>query len=84
MSWGARVDATGLRVADVLGLFSGYRELSPNDRNPETRTKSRAAFERLIEFAEGVGAHGVTIIPRMDWPGESHADALGRAGDEMA
>jgi sugar phosphate isomerase/epimerase len=79
-----RVDAAGLGVADILGLFGGYRELSPNDPDPETRAQSREAFERLLEFAAGVGTHGVTIIPGMDWPGESHESALGRAGEEMA
>lgn len=80
----ARVSGAGLQVADVLGLFGGYRELSPNDPSETARAQSREAFERLLEFAHGVGAHGVTIIPGMDWPNESHESALARAGDEMA
>jgi sugar phosphate isomerase/epimerase len=80
----ARVSAAGLQVADVLGLFGGYRDLSPNDPSDEVRVQSRDAFERLLEFAHGAGAHGVTIIPGMDWPGETHESALARAADEMA
>jgi sugar phosphate isomerase/epimerase len=79
-----RVASAGLRVADVLGLFGGYRELSPNDPDSGVRQQSRDAFDRLLEFAGGVGAHGVTIVPGMDWPGESHDTSLARAGEEMA
>jgi sugar phosphate isomerase/epimerase len=79
-----RVEAAGLTVADVLGLFGSYRELSPNDPDDGTRAASRDSFARLVEFASGVGAHGVTIIPGMDWPGERHETSLARAGEEMA
>jgi sugar phosphate isomerase/epimerase len=81
---GRRVEAVGLRVADVLGIFGSYRELSPNDPELTQRAQSRHAFGQLLEFAHGLGAHGVTIIPGMDWPGESHETSLGRAGEEMA
>jgi sugar phosphate isomerase/epimerase len=79
-----RVESAGLTVADVLGLFGSYRELSPNDPDDGVRVASRDAFARLVEFANGVGAHGVTIIPGMDWPGETHETSLARAGEEMS
>ena len=79
-----RVEDAGLEVADTLGLFGGYRDLSPNDPDEKVREDSRAAFESLLEFAAGVGAHGVTIIPGMPWPDETRESSLARAGDEMA
>ncbi len=79
-----RVESAGLQVADTLGVFGSYRDLSPNDPDPQTRSRSRSAFESLLEFAHGVGAHGVTIVPGMDWPGETHESALARSGDEFA
>lgn len=79
-----RVESAGLGVADVLGLFGSYRELSPNDPQDGPRAQSRDAFERLLEFSHGVGAHGVTIVPGMDWPEESHETSLARAAEEMS
>jgi sugar phosphate isomerase/epimerase len=79
-----RVESAGLRVADVLGLFGSYRELSPNDPDASTRSASRDSFRRLVEFASGVGAHGVTIVPGMDWPDETHETSLARAGEELS
>ena len=78
-----RVSGQGLEVADVLGLFGGYRDLSPNHPDAAERASSRNVFERL-QFGAGVGAHGVTIIPGMEWEGESRESALSRAGEEMA
>jgi sugar phosphate isomerase/epimerase len=79
-----RVAASGLQVADVLCLFGGYRDLSPNDPDLAVRAESRDAFERLLEFCTGVEAHGVTVIPGMEWPDETRESALSRAGEEMA
>ncbi len=78
-----RVDAAGLEVADTLGLFGGYRDLSPNDPDANVRARSREAFENLLEFAAGVAAHGVTVVPGMTWPDETRESSLARAGDEM-
>ena len=73
-----------MEVADTLGLFGGYRDLSPNDPDEKVREDSRRAFESLLEFAAGVGAHGVTVIPGMPWPDETRESSLARAGEEMA
>ena len=79
-----RVATAGLQVADVLCLFGGYRDLSPSDPDPRVRAESRDAFERLLDFCTGVEAHGVTVIPGVEWPGETRESALSRAGEEMA
>ena len=79
-----RVAAAGLQVADVLCLFGGYRDLSPSDPDRGVRAESRDAFERLLEFCIGVEAHGVTVTPGVEWPGEMRGTALSRAGEEMA
>lgn len=37
----------------------------------------------MLELASAIGAPGVTMLPGLDWPDESHEESLIRAADEL-
>ena len=78
-----RVESAGLQVADTLGVFGSYRDLSPTTPDPQTRRGADRPSRACSSSRTGL-AHGVTIVPGMDWPGETHESALARSGDEFA
>jgi sugar phosphate isomerase/epimerase len=79
-----RAERLGLGVADVIGLVGPYTHQAPNDPDPAVRVQSRDSFVRMVEFANVCGAHSITIVPGVPWPGETHESALARSGDELA
>jgi sugar phosphate isomerase/epimerase len=80
----ARIERAGLRLADVFVIpWTDFETLAPNDPDPARRAEARALFADMLELAARLEAPGMTIVPGIDWPGESHADSLARAGEEL-
>lgn len=79
-----RLDAAGLRAADLFLIpWTEFETLAPNSPDAAVRAESRALFAEMAEFAARVGAPGITTLPGLHWPGESHEDSLQRAAEEL-
>jgi sugar phosphate isomerase/epimerase len=75
---------TGLVASDVFAIpWTDLETMAPNHPDPAERERSRALFRDMLELAARLEAPGLTILPGIPWPGESHADSLGRAAEEL-
>jgi sugar phosphate isomerase/epimerase len=75
---------TGLVPSDVFVIpWSDLETMAPNHPDPAERARSRALFRDMLELAARLGAPGLTILPGIHWPAESHEDSLGRAAEEL-
>jgi sugar phosphate isomerase/epimerase len=79
----------GLRTSELApsDLFcipwTDFERFAPNHPDREERKRSRALLVDVLELVERIGAPGVTILPGIDWKGESHADSFDRAVEEL-
>jgi sugar phosphate isomerase/epimerase len=81
---GADLRETGLAPSDVFVIpWSDLETMAPNHPDGAERERSRALFRDMLELAVKVGAPGLTILPGIHWPGESHEDSLQRAAEEL-
>lgn len=73
-----------LAYSDVFVIpWSDFTSLAPNHPDDRIREESRQLFAAMVDFAAGVGAPGLTVLPGIDWPGETHQESLERAAAEM-
>ncbi|RSN11428.1 hypothetical protein DMB42_12590 [Nonomuraea sp. WAC 01424] len=80
-----RLARHGLLPADVFLMADpDFSVLAVNHPDPEERARSRERFQRWIEFADAVGASGLTILPGLDFDGVAHEDSLSRAAEDLA
>jgi sugar phosphate isomerase/epimerase len=74
----------GLAVSDLFCIpWTDFERNAPNHPDPYNRAQSRALFADMLELAERIGAPGMTMLPGIDWPGESHDDSFHRAVEEL-
>lgn len=75
----------GLAVSDLFVIpWTDFETMAPNNPDSAERERSRALFHDALELAERIGSPGMTMLPGIDWPGESHADSFARAQEELA
>lgn len=80
-----RVRSAGLKVADLFVIpWTDFERMAPNHPDARQRNDAAALFRDMLELAVGINADGITILPGIDWPGESHEDCLQRASQELA
>ncbi len=80
----SRVDAAGLRLADVFVIpWTDFETLAPNAPDAPARADARALFSDMLELATRMEAPGLTIVPGCEWPGVSHEDSFARAAEEL-
>jgi sugar phosphate isomerase/epimerase len=80
----ADVAAAGLAISDVFVIpWADLETMAPNHPDPTERERSRALFRDMLELAARLGAPGLTILPGIHWPGESHDDSFRRAAEEL-
>jgi sugar phosphate isomerase/epimerase len=78
------LDEQGMVVADVFCVpWTDFRTMAPNHPEVSERVSSRRLFLQMLDLAAAVKAPGVTMLPGVDWPDESHEDSLARAADEL-
>ena len=89
------IPRTSDRIASALGerslvasdLFcipwTDFERFAPNHPDASERERSNALFDDMLELAEGIGAPGLTILPGIDWPGETHEASLLRSADAL-
>lgn len=79
-----RIRGHGLELADVFVIpWTDFRRLAPNHPDPVERDESRVLFHDMLELAARLRSPGMTILPGIDWEGESHKASLERAADEL-
>jgi sugar phosphate isomerase/epimerase len=76
--------ARGLAVSDLFCIpWTDFERFAPNHPGPDERERAWALFGDVLELAERIEAPGVTMLPGIDWPGESHEDSLARSIEEL-
>jgi len=74
----------GLAVSDLFCIpWTDFERYAPNHPDPRYRASSRALFADMLELAERIEAPGITMLPGIDWPGETHDDSFDRAVEEL-
>jgi sugar phosphate isomerase/epimerase len=86
--WGAgvrrRLDGQGLEAADVFCVpWTDFTTMAPNHPDAAERARGRDLFRRTLDLSSSIGAPGITMLPGLDWPDESHERSLGRAAEEL-
>jgi sugar phosphate isomerase/epimerase len=80
-----RVDARGLEIADVFLIpWSDYQVMAPNHPDSAERRRSAQLFDDILDFSVALGVSGMTILPGMEFDGESHERSLERAAQELS
>jgi sugar phosphate isomerase/epimerase len=87
-AWAGRVrrllDTEGLDAADVFCVpWTDFTTMAPNHPDHAERTRGRDLFRQMLDLATAVEAPGITMLPGVDWPHESHEQSLARAADEL-
>ena len=81
----ARLDDLGLAAADIfLQMDPDFTPWAINHPEPERRRHARDWFLRTLAYAAATGAHHVTTLPGVEFPGESADAAWNRAVAELA
>lgn len=81
---GRSVADAGIEVADVFLIpWSDFETMAPNHPDAAQREDAAAIFRLGLDFAEGLGAGGMTLLPGIDWPGEDHDTGLKRSAQEL-
>jgi sugar phosphate isomerase/epimerase len=79
------VAGRGLQWSDVFVIpAADFTSMTANHPDAREREAGRALFRVMLDFAERVGAPGLSMLPGIDWPGESHEESLSRSADELA
>jgi sugar phosphate isomerase/epimerase len=77
--------ASELELSDLFCIpWTDFERFAPNHPDADERTRSRALFQDMLELAALAGAPGMTLLPGIDWPGETHEESFGRAAAELA
>ena len=74
---GEHVAARGLDWSDVFVIpATEFTTMTANHPDLHEREGGRELFREMLEFAARVGAPGLTMLPGIDWPGESHEESV--------
>lgn len=75
----------GLTAADVnFTPGRDFRTRAVNHPDPEIRQESRAWFQRALEFTAHIAAKHMTILPGIEWDGETRDRSYARCVEELA
>ena len=80
----ARAADKGLAIADIFLQTAGFDVMTVNHPDAAQRRGSRDLFERTLEFTQLCGAGHLTILPGIEFPGETAETSLARAAEELA
>jgi len=79
-----RLERHQLRVADLFAILSEpYDALAVNHPDPAAREDSLWHFEQLLEFAAGIGADAVTLLPGATFEGVDENESRTLAAAEL-
>jgi sugar phosphate isomerase/epimerase len=76
--------ARDLELSDLFCIpWTDFERFAPNHPDSEERERSRALFRDMLELAALAGAPGMTMLPGIDWPGETHEESFQRSVEEL-
>jgi sugar phosphate isomerase/epimerase len=79
------LESRDLEVSDLFVIpWTEFVTMAPNHPDRTEREHSWALFEDMLELAKGIGSPGMTMLPGIDWEGESHEASFRRSADELA
>jgi sugar phosphate isomerase/epimerase len=79
-----RIRGRGLDIADVFCIpWTDFAVMAPNNPDDAERERGTGLFRDMLELTVRVGAPGLTMVPGLDFPHESHAESLARAAEEL-
>jgi sugar phosphate isomerase/epimerase len=79
-----RIRGRGLEIADVFCIpWTDFQTMAPNSPDVAERERGTALFRDMLELTVRLGAPGLTMVPGVDWPHESHDASLARAAQEL-
>ncbi len=86
--WAGRLDerirSRGLEIADVCCIpWTDFRTMAINNPDRDEREKGLALFRDMLELTSLLEGDGLTMLPGVDWPHESHGESLARAAEEL-
>lgn len=82
---GEQVAARGLAWSDVFVIpATEFTSMTANHPDAGEREAGRSLFREMLDFVERLGCPGLTMLPGIDWPGESHEESLQRSATELA
>ncbi len=80
-----RIRGRGLEIADVFCIpWTDFAVMAPNNPDAAERERGTALFRDMLELTVRMGAPGLTMVPGLDFPHESHEESLARAAEELA
>jgi sugar phosphate isomerase/epimerase len=81
----AGLESRRLAASDLFVIpWTDFETMAPNHPDPAERERSRALFEDMLELASLIGAPGMTMLPGIEWEGESQEGSFGRSVEELA
>ena len=79
-----RIRGRGLEIADVFCIpWTDFATMAPNNPDDAERDRGTALFRDMLDLTVRIGAPGLTMVPGIDWPHESHDESLARAAREL-
>ena len=79
-----RLRVRSLAIGDLVCIpWTDYETLAVNHPLEAERERSLGFFTDMLDFAQRIGAPGITILPGLDWPDESHEESLARTAREL-
>lgn len=79
-----RIRGRGLEITDVFCIpWTDFAVMAPNNPDAVERERGTALFRDMLELTVRLGAPGLTMVPGLDWPHESHGESLARAAEEL-
>jgi sugar phosphate isomerase/epimerase len=73
-----------LSCSDVFCIpWTDFERFAPNHPDRDQRQASWDLFEQMLELTARIEAPGLTMLPGIDWTGESHEDSFARSVDEL-
>ena len=88
LEWAGRLDervrGRGLEIADLFLIpWSDFETFAPNHPDAAERGRAAELFRDTLRFASALRLTGMTMLPGIDWPAESHDASLARASAEL-
>ena len=79
-----RIRGRGLEIADVFCIpWTDFTVMAPNNPDAAERERGTELFRDMLDLTVRMGAPGLTMVPGLDWPHESHDESLARAAEEL-